>query len=268
MIHVRNITNLTSISLLVQTSSQSSSSSSQSNSTPSTSSIFGRSSYGYGEREPVYPHYPDVNLKKLPFFKGLSTLMRPTALQPRGSGRFQEQKFSFYLSPRQTEEITKCSWRDANGRSEYKKQIQMRFSLNETSCEQDDNFPSSICVKVNNKLQPLPNPIPTNKPGMEPKRPPKPINITALCKLSSTAANHVDVSWAVEVGRGYTVSIYYVDKLSTKDLMAELKERGTRHADYTRALIKEKLNDQDCDVMTTSCKVTLACPLGRHYSVT
>ena len=98
---------------------------------------------------------------------------------------------------------------------------------------------------------------------MEAKRPPKPINITALCKLSSTIANHVDVSWAVEIGRGYTVSIYYVDKMSPKDLMKTLRERGIRQPDYTRALIKEKLDDADNDIMTTSTKVTLACPLGK-----
>ena len=74
--------------------------------------------------------------------------MRPTALQPHGTGRFQEQKFNFYLSPSQATEIAESCFRDANGRADYKKQIQMRFSLNETSCEQDDNFPSSICVKV------------------------------------------------------------------------------------------------------------------------
>ena len=115
---------------------------------------------------------------------------------------------------------------------------------------------------MNGKIQPLPNPIPTNKPGVEPKRPPKPIDITALCKLSSTVPNYVDVSWAVDFGRGFTVSVYYVDRLASSDLLKELKDRGTRHADYTRALIKEKLNDKDSDVMTTSCKVTLACPLG------
>ena len=120
-----------------------------------------------------------------------------------------------------------------------------------------------VSLQVNNKLQPLPNPIPTNKPGMEAKRPPKPINITALCKLSSTIANYVDVSWAVEIGRGYTVSIYYADKMTPKDLMKALHTRGIRQPDYTRALIKEKLDDADNDVMTTSCKVTLACPLGK-----
>jgi len=35
-------------------------------------------------------------------------------------------------------------------------QVQMRFCLLETSCEQDDCFPPGICVKVNGKMCPLP----------------------------------------------------------------------------------------------------------------
>lgn len=91
---------------------------------------------------------PDVKLLKLPFYKVLSVLMKPSALQPSGSARFQEQKFSFYLSPHQAGEILDSGFRDSSGRLDYKRQIQMRFSLLETSCEQDDNFPASICVKV------------------------------------------------------------------------------------------------------------------------
>ena len=90
-------------------------------------------------------------------------------------------------------------------------------------------------------MQPLPNPIPTNKPGVEPKRPPKPINITGLCKLSSTVPNYLNVSWAVEVGSGYTVSVYYVEKLSSSDLMDELKKKGKRNADFTRGKLSEAL---------------------------
>ena len=106
--------------------------------------------YQYDDRSSnlMYPTFPDVKLKKLPFFKILATLMQPCSLQPSGTARFQEQKFSFYLSPSQAGEIANSSYRDTNHRPEYKKQIQMRFSLLETSCEQDDNFPSSICVKV------------------------------------------------------------------------------------------------------------------------
>ena len=35
-------------------------------------------------------------------------------------------------------------------------QVQMRFCLQETSCEQEDYFPPSVAVKVNGKLCPLP----------------------------------------------------------------------------------------------------------------
>ncbi len=42
-----------------------------------------------------------------------------------------------------------------------------------------------------------------------------------------------------------------------------LKQKGERNPDFTKALIKEKLKDQDQEIATTSCKVTLACPLGK-----
>ncbi len=129
----------------------------------------------------MYPTVPDVKLRNLPFYKIEAVLMKPSSLQPRGLARFQEQTFSFHLTPTQASAIAQSSFRDAYGRQEFKKQIQLRFSLLETSCEQDDNFPASVCVKVNGRLQTLPNPIPTNKPGVEPKRPPKPINITGNC---------------------------------------------------------------------------------------
>lgn len=35
-------------------------------------------------------------------------------------------------------------------------QAQLRFCLLETSCEQEDHFPPSVNVKVNNKMCPLP----------------------------------------------------------------------------------------------------------------
>lgn len=214
-----------------------------------------------------YPTYPDVTMKKLPFFKLEETLLKPCSLQPNGNARFQEQTFTFILKPSEASSVSSSQYKQ-NNRVDYRTQIQMRFSLLETSCEQEDNFPPSICVKINGKLCPLPNPIPTNKPGVEPTRPPKPINITPLCKLSSTSANYINVSWAVEVGRAHTVSVYMVENLTYKDLLATLTAKGQRHPDYTKALIKEKLADQDQEIATTSCKVTLACPLGKMRMVT
>jgi hypothetical protein len=66
-------------------------------------------------------------------------------------------------------------------------------------------------------------------------------------------------------GRGYTVSVYYVDKLTSNDLLKRLKNKGLRNSDYTRAVIKDKLNDKDSEIATTSCKVSLACPLGKYF---
>ena len=65
-------------------------------------------------------------------------------------------------------------------------------------------------LQVNSKLCPLPNPVPTSKPGAEPRRPPRPINITALAKLSATSANIINVSWAVEVGEHLLANAYNV----------------------------------------------------------
>lgn len=137
---------------------------------------------------------------------------------------------------------------------DYVKQVQMRFCLLETTCEQEDYFPPNVMVKVNNKLCPLPvsvnpysmkllnnwiilqNPIPTNKPGVEPKRPPKPVNITQMVKLSPTVGNTITVSWQADYGRGYAITVCLVHKLTSQDLLQRLKNKGVKHSDHTRAL--------------------------------
>jgi hypothetical protein len=51
-------------------------------------------------------------------------------------------------------------------------------------------------------------------------------------------------------------------KCTSKDLLERLKKKGTRSQEYTRGLIREKLNDDD-EVATTSLKVSVSCPLGK-----
>lgn len=77
----------------------------------------------------------------------------------------------------------------------------MNANNHDKSKELNDEFPPSISVQVNGKMVPLPNPIPTNKPGVEPKRPPRPVNLTPLCKLSPILPNNVTVKWAAEIGK-------------------------------------------------------------------
>jgi len=213
----------------------------------------------------TFPINPDVKLKRLPFFDNSAELLRPSSLVPQGNSRYHETSFVFHLTPQQATDI--ASSRDARPGSkiDFINQIQMRFCLLETSCDQDDNFPSNLSVKVNGKLVTLPNPIPTNKPGVEPKRPPKPVNITSLCRLSPTVANQIHVTWSSDIsGRGYVVAVYIVHRLSSTDLLQRLRNKGVRPAEYTRGLIKDKLcEDADSEIATTSLKVSLVCPLGK-----
>lgn len=94
------------------------------------------------------------------------------------------------------------------------------------------------------------NPIPTNKPGVEPKRPPRPVNITTMVKLSPTVANHITVSWNAEYGRGYAIAVYLVRKLTSSELLQRLKTRGVRHSDFTRGLSKyTEFNNYRCPLI-------------------
>ncbi|XP_050074082.1 E3 SUMO-protein ligase PIAS2 [Anopheles maculipalpis] len=217
-----------------------------------------------------YPIYPDVQLKKLAFFDVMATLLKPATLVPSNTTqRVQEGSFYFHLTPQQANEIALNRDISNPNKMEHVVQVQLRFCLLETTCEQEDYFPPNIAVKVNNKACALPNPIPTNKPGVEPKRPPRPVNITPQVKLSPTVANHIAVSWCTEYNRGYAAACYLVRKLTSAQLLQRLKTKGVKAADYTRALIKEKLNeDADSEIATTMLKVSLICPLGKMRMTT
>lgn len=80
------------------------------------------------------------------------------------------------------------------------------------------------------------NPIPTNKPGVEPKRPPRPVNITTNVKLSPTVANNIHVSWCTDFNRGFVISAYLVKKLTSKQLLQRMQSKGTKPIEYTRTL--------------------------------
>uniref|UniRef100_A0A3Q1I6J4 Uncharacterized protein n=1 Tax=Anabas testudineus TaxID=64144 RepID=A0A3Q1I6J4_ANATE len=213
----------------------------------------------------IPPVHPDVQMKPLPFYDVLDILIKPSSLGASTAQRYHQEKyFIFALTPQQVREV--CISRDflPGGRRDYMVQIQLRFCLSETSCPQEDNYPNSLCIKVNGKLFPLPGYAPPPKNGVEQKRPGRPLNITSLVRLSSAVPNQISVTWAPEIGKTYSMSVYLVRQLTSPLLLQRLRMKGIRNPDHSRALIKEKLTaDPDSEVATTSLRVSLMCPLGK-----
>ncbi|XP_065509616.1 E3 SUMO-protein ligase PIAS3 isoform X3 [Caloenas nicobarica] len=219
---------------------------------------------GKREAEAPLPVHPDVTMRSLPFYDVYDELIRPTTLASTNSQRFEEAHFTFALSPQQVQQILTSRDILPGAKCDYTVQVQLRFCLCETSCPQEDYFPPNLFVKVNGKLCPLPGFLPPTKNGAEPKRPSRPINITALARLSATVPNTIVVNWSSEFGRNYSLSVYLVKQLTSVTLLQKLRAKGIRNPDHSRALIKEKLTaDPDSEIATTSLRVSLMCPLGK-----
>ncbi|XP_029615400.1 E3 SUMO-protein ligase PIAS1 isoform X2 [Salmo trutta] len=211
----------------------------------------------------LHPLHPDVKLQRLAFYDMLDELIKPTSLASDNSQRFQETCYAFALTPQQVQQIS--SSMDISGtKCDFAVQVQLRFCLSETSCTQEDHFPSNLCVKVNSKPCNLPGYLPPTKNGVEPKRPSRPINITSLVRLSTTVPNTIVVSWTSEIGRSFSMAVYLVRQQTSTTLLQRLRAKGIRNPDHSRALIKEKLTaDPDSEIATTSLRVSLLCPLGK-----
>ncbi|XP_075463975.1 E3 SUMO-protein ligase PIAS3 isoform X3 [Ascaphus truei] len=213
---------------------------------------------------PIHPVHPDVKLKRLPFYDVYDELIKPTTLASTNTQRFEEAHFNFALTPQQVHQILTSRDILPGAKCDYTVQVQLRFCLCETSCPQEDYFPPNLFVKVNGKLCTLPGYLPPTKNGAEPKRPSRPINISPLIRLTSTAPNTVVVNWSSEFGRNYSLSVYLVKQLTSVTLLQKLRAKGIRNPDHSRALIKEKLTaDPDSEIATTSLRVSLMCPLGK-----
>jgi len=209
-------------------------------------------------------HQPvSVVLKPLPFYDVEGELVSPTALVSRGTNRFQTANYQFQLSVEQANQIALNRDLRQSAKNNHVYQVQLRFCVLDTTGEQADEFPPSICVEVNGKMCSLPNPIPTNKPNVEPRRPPKPVDITPLCKLNPALANTVSIKWTADHGKNWVLAINLVEKLTSDQLLNRLKGKGTRDKEFTREMIQKKLVDDGDDIATTDIKVSLACPLGK-----
>ncbi|GFY38878.1 hypothetical protein TNIN_348511 [Trichonephila inaurata madagascariensis] len=209
---------------------------------------------------PLYNIYADVKFKDLPFYDILYVLVPPTKLASDSPDRYNESTLYFNLTVQQAEDVSLS--RNVNGH--YDCQIMLRFCVSDSSSEQEDNFPPNVGVKVNAKVVTLPNLIPNSRPGVEARRPSKPVNLTPFSKISPTVTNAVAISWTSTYGRTYVAAIYIVRQLTSQALLIRLKNSGVRNPEYTTTMIKEKLQQgQDAEIATTSLRGSLICPLGK-----
>ncbi|XP_060549021.1 E3 SUMO-protein ligase PIAS4 [Pantherophis guttatus] len=139
-------------------------------------------------------------------------------------------------------------------------QVVLRICYTDTSCPQEDQYPPNIAVKVNHSYCSVPGYYPSNKPGVEPKRPCRPINLTHLMYLSS-ATNRITIIWG-NYGKSYSVGLFLVRQTTSSELLQRLKTIGIKHPELCKALVKEKLRlDPESEIATTGVRVSLICPL-------
>jgi len=211
------------------------------------------------------PVHPDVRFINLPFSELQDILIKPTSLGQKRPSGYQDINLVFHFSPLQVQTITHSRSYSLQSKTEFNVQVLLRFCLAETSCVQEDSYPSRCSIKVNGKICPIPGQPPPNSQNMEPKKPHKPVNITSFCRLSPMVANQVRISWMPsDMGKRHAVTVQLVKCVTASTLIQRLKSKPLRNADHARALIKEQLaHDLDNEVATTSLKVSLCCPIGK-----
>ncbi|XP_063238198.1 E3 SUMO-protein ligase PIAS1-like [Bacillus rossius redtenbacheri] len=223
---------------------------------------------GYILDKPSFPAsanntLPNIELKKLPFYEHLAVLLEPTTLIPRNSRRLNEASFHFYLTPQQaTDVISSFTIEQGFTKANYVTQVQLRFCRLETFDQHDDCFPPGVSMRVNGKLCTLPAAPPASTAGVEPRRPPRPVDLTPYLQASADAANRLDVSWNPLYGHVHVVTVSLVRKLTAQQLLERLRARGFREAEYTRGLIRAKMSGEG-EIAATSLRLSLACPLGK-----
>ena len=79
----------------------------------------------------------------------------------------------------------------------------------------------------------LQDPIWENIPGVEPKRPPCPLNITPMIYRNVTVPAHSTVRWKREDGRDYVLAVYLIQKMTSSNLVEKLKTRAAIHLVFT-----------------------------------
>ncbi|XP_050426954.1 E3 SUMO-protein ligase PIAS1-like [Adelges cooleyi] len=209
-----------------------------------------------------------VQFKKLPFYDYIEEVLQPTTLCGR-------EQCTLKNSPKGMREITirmplACRYVNqvamnrivSNGETEYPYQIQTRICELAPGSELSDYLPTSLFIRINGKVLPLPPLCPNSRPGPEARRLPYPLNFTPLLKLNPNLENIARLNWIPD-GKTYILGINLVEKLSPDVLLKRLSEKGARSTEETKNDIIQKLAEIDPELSTTSYRVSIVCPLSQ-----
>uniref|UniRef100_A0A8C7RJ52 RING-type E3 ubiquitin transferase n=1 Tax=Oncorhynchus mykiss TaxID=8022 RepID=A0A8C7RJ52_ONCMY len=185
----------------------------------------------------------EVKLVSLPFYQTLEKLLLPTELIAQNSEKLQDSQCVFELTQSQADQVRNST-----------------ICYTDSIGVQEDQYPPNIAVKVNQSYCHVPGYYPSNKPGVEPRRPCRPVNITPWLQLS-TATNRVTVTWG-NFGKRYSVAVDLVRVFTSAELFGQLKHCSVESAERCRERIQDKLRfDPESEIATTGLRVSLICPL-------
>ncbi|CAH8476234.1 unnamed protein product [Schistosoma guineensis] len=267
---------------------------------------------------------PEFNFKESPFFKLIDVLLPPQIILPAHIGfatgrRSYDRSLALRFTSDQVETITYHCWRGSDERMEFGVQVIMRFArLDPQACQHlvqtyelygsrkssslsldkliqiplaEDSLPVHLIIQVNGRPIQLPPLLPSNRPGMDGRRNPRPINITQSLHVSPTVPNYIKLTWTHDYS-SYTynvVGIYLMRRRSPQQLCGLLHSTSFQNASVMKMEIIKKLspnattgnigsvnnqsqslarneNDDDDDddlVMPNTLPVQLLCPLSK-----
>lgn len=177
--------------------------------------------------------------------------------------RYQEVPYSFKLSSNQASRVSLT--RNVTNPQLNPVQVHVRFNVINSTGDTDDCFPTSLGVKVNNRMVPIPTICPTNKSTTELRKLSRPIDITPFLRLSPLANNTVTISFMADYQPlQFCFTVQLVKRLEATELLDRLVNSGASDPSETRNLVVEKLRgDDESEILSSSLKCKLACPLGK-----
>ncbi|KAF8562378.1 hypothetical protein P879_08232 [Paragonimus westermani] len=268
---------------------------------------------------------PGFRFRESPFFKEIDVLQFPQVLTPSrivfATGRRSyDRSVVLRFTSDQAETITYHCRRLPDERMDFGVQIIMRFArLDPSLCQRltaayglttsrssrlqpthpelhplplsDDSLPVHLAIHVNGHPVQLPPLLPSNRPGLDGRRNPRPINITPFLLVSPAMHNYIKITWTHDYSSFVysLVGIYLMHKRSPQHLCQLLQSVAFKPSDQMKLELIRKLgpcsrestsaepytvsaitdnqtedSDNDNDlVMPNTLPVQLLCPLSK-----